>query len=174
MGPRFYPALAASSLIANAVLIAVLLSGRSAPPLFGQTANGGGRFILGTEKAGEVPVCFVLDNEKPELLVYRIDPQGQLQLTNAREITCDIKLRDNFFSPQTVQKLPGKTAPPVKAVCDAVSQGGAGAGAATGTPAGGTPKTGTSKNKKEKTEKEKAEKEGPAPEEEQEQGKEEK
>ena len=76
MSPRLFSVLVAVSLLANTALLTVLLFQRSAPPVFGQTADGGGRFSIGTEKgADQSPICFVMaDGEKPQLLVYRVDP----------------------------------------------------------------------------------------------------
>ena len=161
MGPRLFPVLAFVSLLANTVLLTVLVLERGAPPVFGQTADGGGgRFALGTEKGSDQsPICFVIANgEKPQLLVYRVDPAGQLQLTNAREITCDLGLRDNYFPAGSTAKA-GKTAPPVSAVCTAVSRTGSGAagGGAGGNGKAPAPGKDKDKDKEKEKSKEKAE-----------------
>jgi hypothetical protein len=88
MGSRLFSVLVGFSLLANTALLTVFLLQRGAAPAFGQTADGGGRFSLGTEKAADQsPICFVISDGEPQLLVYRVDPAGQLQLTNSREIT---------------------------------------------------------------------------------------
>jgi len=107
--------------LTNLALVAAVLWGRPAPFALAQTSGAGGGFVLGTEHASDGPVCFVLRGEKPHLLLYKSDSQGQLQLTSSRSIDCDLLLTDNFFARGAV-KGALRTQPPVKEICAAVKE----------------------------------------------------
>lgn len=108
------------SLSLNLVLLTLFLSGGAPPRAFGQATSAGGAFLMATEQsADQLPVCFVLDTVSRRLLVYRVDARSQLQLTNAREIKCDLRLIDNHM-PQGQASGKSRTAPPVAQVCDAI------------------------------------------------------
>ncbi len=87
-----------AGLVLGALLTFVLSGGRPVPVALGQTANGPGGMLLGTEKSPDgSALCFVLEAEPPHLLVYRVDNGGQLYLTASRDIHCDLKLIDRHI-----------------------------------------------------------------------------
>ena len=101
---------------------------KGATPAFGQSGGAAqGDFVVTTEKgADQSPVCFVLRNRDPPLLVYRVSPMGQLQLMDSRDLTCDLALKDGYFAP--IQGQRGNTTqPPVQEICTQ-SKGGATSG----------------------------------------------
>lgn len=127
MNERWLPILAVglfASLIFNSVLLTVFFIGEGAPKALGQATSAGEGFLMATEQVSDqTPVCFVLNTHKPQLLVYKTDTAGQLQLTSVRDIECDFLLRDNYFPRGTVVPAQ-RTRPPVNDVCRAVKQAG--------------------------------------------------
>jgi len=108
------------SLSLNLVLLFAIVAGRAAPTAFGQAVDHGDGFVMATEQASDgSAVSFILDTREPRLLTYRIDPSGQLQLTNAREMECDLKLVDFHVSKSQPGKAQ-KTSPAVRDVRKAV------------------------------------------------------
>ena len=109
------------SLLVNMVLVFAIVLTRPVREAVGQTAEGGSSLMLGTEKTAESPVCFVLDPASKHLTVYKVDTAGCLQLTSSRDITYDLKLKDNHFPNGQIQGRK-TTLPTVKAVQDAITK----------------------------------------------------
>lgn len=109
------------SLLVNVVLVAALVLLKPVREAVGQTAEGGEGLMLGTEKTAESPVCFILDPKTRHLLAYKMDTAGCLQLTSSRDITYDLKLKDNHF-PNGQSAGRKTTLPAVKLVQDAITK----------------------------------------------------
>jgi hypothetical protein len=123
MGQRLLPSLAVAlvlSLLLNLVQTAFFFLGTLVPPAYGAAGSATEGFVMATEHSSDqTPTCFVLSTQKPHLLVYKTDTAGQLQLTSARDIECDLRARDvHFPRRQAGQKY--STLPPVRDVCKAV------------------------------------------------------